>query len=168
MKSAFLSAIYLWILGLGIGALVACGVLSAPVIFHADSILPALNLTRFDMGLVMSGIFERLNFLLNGVCVVILVYEFFHFKYRRDYFALILGLGNVVLILLFTFYYSRVILKMQAQGAAATTTPEFNTIHHQSELVFKILLVLLSLSFLYGAVKVYFNAKKDAAKKMKR
>ncbi len=167
-KSLFISIAYLLIIGVGIGAIMATGAISAPVIFNSDSIIPELGITKFDMGQIMSAIFSRLNIFLNIIAIIILVYELLNFNLnnKKDYFALFINAINVILIFLFTFYYTGAILAAQAQGAAATATPEFDSLHHQSELVFKTLLIMLSVSFVWNAIKLY-QSNKTSTKKSK-
>ena len=165
-KSLPISIIYLLILGASIGAIIATGALSAPVIFSSDSIIPELGMTKFDMGRIMSVIFSRLNIFLNITAIIILIYELLSFNLggKKNYFALLINAISVILIFLFTFYYTGAILAAQAQGAAATATPEFDSLHQQSELIFKTLLITLSISFIWNAMKLCKENKTTTTK----
>lgn len=143
--------LYLWVVGATIGAIIACGIFVAPVIFKAYSFLPDLGITQYDSGILMTQVFLKLNNFLNFAGIVILIYELlaFNFSNKTNFIPLVINAINIVLIFLFTFYYTPNIIKAQAQGASATATPEFASLHAQSEWVFKVLLVLLSVSFAY-------------------
>lgn len=149
-------ALYIWLIGTNIGAIIACGAFSAPVLFKAYTFLPDLGITNFDSGILMSQIFSKLNTLLNFSAIVILIYELlmFNFRDKKDFFPLILNGIIVCLIFAFTFFYTPRILEAQAQGAAATATPEFASLHHQSEYVFQFLLILLSISLIWRIISL--------------
>ena len=156
---SIISIVYLLILGINIGSIIACGAFSAPVIFHTDTLLPELGMTKFDMGIVMTKIFLKLNTLLNVTAIIIIIYELssFNFKRKKDFFALVIGAINIILIFIFTLGYTRSIIEAQSQGAAATATPEFYSIHHQSEIVFQFLFISLSIGFIWNAIQLYKN-----------
>lgn len=155
-KIPLISIAYLLCIGICIGAIITTGVISAPIVFRMDSIIPELGATKFDMGIVMGMVFQRLNYVLNAMAFIIVVYELLNFGRgnRKDYFALVIGGINIVLIFAFTLYYTRAILSAQSQGAAAIATPEFDSLHTQSEQVFKILLVTFIISFIWNAIKI--------------
>lgn len=148
-------ALYLWILGIAIGTIIALGVLVAPVIFKAALYLPELPLTKFQSGILMTQIFVKSTYILNFTAVAILVYEFASFKlgYTRPLFWLFGGI-SLMAILLFTLYYTPYIIEAQNLGAEATQSPAFASMHAQSEWVFKILLFSLSALFITRALRI--------------
>ncbi|WP_233709961.1 MULTISPECIES: DUF4149 domain-containing protein [unclassified Helicobacter] len=162
----FLQTAYLWILGISMGSIIACGMFVAPVIFNAYSFLPDLGITQYDSGILMTQVFLKLNTLLNFTAIIILVYELlaFNLSKRTSFFPLGINIINVILIFLFSFYFTPKIIEAQKQGAAATATPEFATIHIQSEYTFKILLVMLTIGFF---ARVFLLAKSPVAKAKK-
>ncbi|PAF42102.1 DUF4149 domain-containing protein [Helicobacter sp. 11S02596-1] len=147
-------ALYLWLIGLSIGAMIVSGAIVAPIIFDAYSFLPDLGITKYDSGILMTQIFLRLNLLLNATAIIIIIYELLAFKasFKPSFLLLAVNALSVVLIFVFTLYYTPQILEAQNMGAAYTATPEFDALHTQSEYLFKILLATLSISFLYRIV----------------
>ena len=168
--ATLMTSVYLWAIGLTLGALLACGVLSAPVIFKAYQYLPSLGVTSFDSGILMTEIFKRLNHILNGMAILTLVYELLAFGVgsKKSLFLLSIGILNAVLIFLFTMYYTPEIISAQQQGAAFTGTEDFENIHTQSEVVFKILFCTLSASFVWHIFNVCFSMPAQASKKRTR
>lgn len=162
-NSFLLNLIYLWILGACIGAILACGTFVAPVIFKAYTLLPDLGITQYDSGILMTQVFLKLGTFLNYTAIFIIIYRIFSLDYstKSGIFALVLDISSVSLIFLFTLYYASQILKAQQIGAAATGTPEFASLHSQSETTFKILFLLLSLSFIYHFFR-FCQAQKSA------
>lgn len=140
-------SLYLWLLGIGIGCIVACGMFVAPSVFRASSFLPHLTIT--DSGMLMAQIFLKCNMFLNFLAGIIIIYEaitfltakrFKHSIQRRAWS--LIGWISVCMIALFTLYYTPSILDFQA--TLQTGTAEFDSMHRQSELVFKALLFALS------------------------
>ncbi|PAF48516.1 hypothetical protein BKH46_01010 [Helicobacter sp. 12S02634-8] len=161
-----INAIYLWLIGLGIGALVISGAIVAPVIFSAYSFLPDLSITQYESGILMTQIFIKLNVLLNSLAIVIIIYELLAFKssFKPSVFLLVVNALSVVLIFVFTLYYTPHILEAQNMGAAYTATPEFESMHTQSEFLFKLLLATLSISFLYRITLLSRKPTQQASK----
>lgn len=165
------SAFYLLIVGICIGGIVLSA-LSASTIFNADGVLrdsglSDLVITKYDSGIIMTNIFVKFNYILNISAVVILVYESLSFRLQNNgAFIWLLNVFNAILIFLFTFYYTTAIMDMQAQGAGIVGGIEFENIHSQSELVFKILLLTLSASFILRVV-ILSGVQKDKLKKAK-
>ncbi|MDO7253037.1 DUF4149 domain-containing protein [Helicobacter cappadocius] len=149
-----ISAIYLWLIGACIGAMIISGAVVAPIIFNAYSYLPSLGITQYDSGILMTQIFIKLNYLLNFTAIIIIIYELSVFKSTIKPSIILLGINilSILLIFLFSLYYTPAILEAQNMGAAYTATPEFESIHTQSEMLFKILLVTLSISFVWRIV----------------
>lgn len=142
---------YLFMLALGIGAVLASGVLVAPVIFEAYKLLPESGITNYDSGIIMTKIFVRLGYGLNALALIILITELFVFNIASKKSLLLLGLGalNVILIFTFTLYYTPAIIELQQEGPASTGTLDFEGLHTQSKMIMEILFVTLSASFLW-------------------
>lgn len=149
-----LDAIYIFLLSIGVGCIICAG-FSAATIFRAADFVP--DLTRSDSGLIIGLIFIKCNYLFNFLAAVIIIYEltssyftryFSHAKHRKIW--LLLGGVNVILIFLFTLYYTPYI--MEAQALNTIDTKAFDSMHKQSELVFKILLITLSASALWRGI----------------
>lgn len=149
-----INAIYLWLIGVCIGAMIVCGAIVAPIIFNAYNYLPDLGITQYDSGILMTQVFIKLNYLLNFSAIIIIIYELSAFKSSLKPSIILLGINilSILLIFLFTLYYTPAILDAQNMGAAYTATPEFDSIHNQSEMLFKILLVTLSISFVWRII----------------
>ncbi|PDX51184.1 hypothetical protein BB483_00315 [Helicobacter pylori] len=144
----FSLGVYLLLLGILGGSLITLGMMVAPIVFKAPSILPEFNLTLFESGKLMSQIIVRFNFLLGAIGFVVLLYEIISFIYdKRSLVYLILGVAIGVLCLLFVFYYTPYILNAQKVGEVALQSAEFARSHAQSEWLFKELLVLVCALF---------------------
>ncbi|WQX66970.1 DUF4149 domain-containing protein [Helicobacter pylori] len=140
--------VYLLLLGILGGSLITLGMMVAPIVFKAPSILPEFNLTLFESGKLMSQIIVRFNFLLGAIGFVVLLYEIISFIYsKRSLVYLILGVAIGALCLLFVFYYTPYILNAQKVGEAALQSAEFARSRAQSEWLFKELLVLVCALF---------------------
>lgn len=154
LKSA--KALYIWILGLSIGAVFATGAFSASVLFNAKDL--GVNLSKFEAGILMSEIFSRLSIVLLVVAGIIVFYEILYFRLssssRIQRSILFLSGGiSVICICLFSLYYAPYIIKAQKLGEAATTTSDFASMHSQSELVFQILFFALTINLIYRILK---------------
>ncbi|WQS47560.1 DUF4149 domain-containing protein [Helicobacter pylori] len=140
--------VYLLLLGILGGSLITLGMMVAPIVFKAPSILPEFNLTLFESGKLMSQIIVRFNFLLGAIGFVVLLYEIISFIYsKRSLVYLILGVAIGALCLLFVFYYTPYILNAQKVGEVALQSAEFARSHAQIEWLFKELLVLVCALF---------------------
>lgn len=149
---------YLFILAFSAGMVLCIGILSAPVIFGMDLTLPELGVTKYDMGVVMTQIFLRLSSYLNVLIFIIFVCEIFGVFCVRNlhtYFCVFLGVLMIALIVAFNFYYTPSILSAQLKGPLETVTQEFQSLHNQSEWVFKILFLALVLSFIAHFIKLF-------------
>ena len=146
-------ALYLLLIGITLGAIIACGAFSAPSIFRAPAIVPNLEMTVFQSGLLMTSIFIKLNFLLNLVALFILCYEILSFRVSNARIAPLLGLFSIIFIFLFTFYYTPYIVYAQNLGEEAIANLTFDSMHTQSVYVFKALMVSLALLFIVRALK---------------
>ncbi|WQU13434.1 DUF4149 domain-containing protein [Helicobacter pylori] len=144
----FSLGVYLLLLGILGGSLITLGVMVAPIVFKAPSILPEFNLTLFESGKLMSQIIVRFNYLLGAIGFVVLLYEIISFiYYKRSLVYLILSVAIGALCLLFVFYYTPYILNAQKIGEVALQSAEFARSRAQSEWLFKELLVLVCALF---------------------
>ncbi|GAA9391431.1 DUF4149 domain-containing protein [Helicobacter pylori] len=142
--------VYLLLLGILGGSLITLGMMVAPIVFKAPSILPEFNLTLFESGKLMSQIIVRFNFLLGAIGFVVLLYEIISFIYsKRSFVYLILGVAIGALCLLFVFYYTPYILNAQRVGEVVFQSAEFARSHAQSEWLFKELFVLVCALFFW-------------------
>ncbi len=140
--------LYLLLLGITIGTIITLGIFVAPVIFKAWLYLDPLEISKFHSGILMTQIFIKSGVLLNFTAFAIIIYELIATRLgdSRPVF-LLLGFLSVGLILLFTLYYTPYIIEAQKLGESATSSDEFASMHRQSEEVFKLLLVTLTLLF---------------------
>ena len=140
--------LYLIMLGVSAGMILALGALSAPVVFHANDFLNESLLSHYQMGLIMSEIFDRFSYILLVVTIFIAMFEWRSFWYERDKYTSMIVFIFLSTSFLFMFYYLPDILKMQALGEEATQTKAFLGMHMGSELAFQVVLfALLALLF---------------------
>lgn len=142
MKSVMI--VYVLLLGMAIGVGLAVGAFLAPVIFYPHTYLGLGVLTHFQSGILMTQVFLKSNILFLIVAFYSLVYESFSwFKQKeKERVAMSLSLLSMALTASFVWYYTPYIVDAQLQGALATTTEAFRTIHKQSEWVMKALLLV--------------------------
>lgn len=146
--------IYLLLLGVGVGAIIACGAFAAPVVFKMGEHLGMSDITQFEGGIIMGKIFMRLNSYLQILLVVIAFYELFSFLFLRksgaySVFWLLLGVISIVCIALFVWYYSPFLL----DSKNLVNREDFMELHTQSRLISQILIVSLSILFVWRAYK---------------
>lgn len=146
---------YLLLIGIGVGCIIACGVFVAPVIFKINEFIPTFSQT--ESGLVMGKIFVKLNYFLMLLAIIIAIYETIGFltaKFNKNYTRLwiILGAFNIILIYLFAFYYTPFILDKNNIESEV-----FVTMHEQSVLVFKVLMLSLSILFIWRSYKIHVD-----------
>lgn len=142
---------YLLLLGIGIGAIIACGVFVAPVIFkQVNEVIP--NITNAESGIIMGKIFLRLNFYLQVFLVVMVVYEIISLVYNRLYCKIwtVLVFINAICIGLFVWYYTPFILDKNNLAS-----DNFVVMHTQSVWVFKILMISMSILFVWRIYRIY-------------
>ncbi|UFS63428.1 DUF4149 domain-containing protein [Sulfurimonas sp. HSL-3221] len=140
--------LYLMTVAATLGAVLILGIVVAPVIFHSASILPTELLGRYEEGMLMGEIFRRFGFWAYAMAVIILVFEGNEYRrQRRDKWAIMSALLAVATLLMFAAVYVPKILSMQAEGADATGSEAFASLHSASELDFKLLAVALILLF---------------------
>ncbi|RDU57513.1 DUF4149 domain-containing protein [Helicobacter sp. MIT 99-5507] len=148
-------ALYIWILGITIGALLASGAFVANVIFNASFF--GVELSKFQSGILMTQIFLKLNILLIVVAFIIAIFETFTLRLgdNKKIIKIILfisGAISVICILLFSLYYTPFIVEQQQLGLNATQSSEFISMHAQSEFVANVLFFCLSINVLFRLV----------------
>ena len=130
---------YLVALSVTIGLVLTLGILVAPVVFNTQTLITD-TLSHFSQGVVMTEIFVRANYWLIMMMSMVVIYEAYDYKMgRKDPYVFVSSLVVVFTIGLFAFYYTPLILEMQA--ARDTTSDVFKNIHTMSELSYKLLLV---------------------------
>ncbi len=130
---------YIIILGIALGAGLLAGIVVAPTIFHSEVLLGSELLSRFQEGLLMTQVFERLAYLVNFTVLFVIIYEVIKWKsFESDRWTTLATFLVVATGLMFTSYYIPDILEMQRAGEAMTQTPAFENTHKGSELNFKI------------------------------
>ena len=136
--------LYLMGVAATLGSVLVLGIFVAPVIFHSGALLPNNLLTRYEEGMLMGEIFRRFGFWAYIAAAVILVFEASEYRHqRRDKWAIMSALLSVA----FAAVYIPKILALQAQGADATASEAFASLHSASELDFKVLAVALIVLF---------------------
>lgn len=119
------------------------GIVVAPIIFFPSEIIGDGILSHLESGLLMTQVFVKFNYLLLFVSFFNIFYEIFTNKLAS--FRVILSFLIVILALIFVFYYTQNVLNMQELGI--TNSDEFNTNHKQSEILFKVMVVLQFILF---------------------
>lgn len=140
--------LYTLLIAVSLGAALASGAFSTATLFRASSIVPDLEISMFQSGVLMTNIFVKLNSLLNLLAFYILIYEILALRISGAKVAPLLGFISVILIFLFTMYYTPYILEAQKLGEEAIANATFDAMHTQSVLVFKALMVSLLLLFI--------------------
>ena len=131
--------VFVIVLGMTLGAGLLAGVVVAPTIFHSEALLGSALLTRFQEGLLMTQVFERLAYLVNFLVIIAVLYEVIKFKaFENTRWTMLFTFLVAASGLLFTSYYIPQILEMQALGEAATLSEAFENVHKGSELNFKL------------------------------
>lgn len=119
------------------------GIVVAPIIFFPSEIIGDGILSHLESGLLMTQVFVKFNYLLLFASFFNIFYEIFTNKLTS--FRVILSVLIVILALIFVFYYTQNVLNMQELGI--TNSDEFNTNHKQSEILFKVMVVLQFILF---------------------
>ncbi len=131
--------IFIITLGTTLGAGLLAGVVVAPTIFHSELLLGSELLSRFQEGLLMTQVFERLAYVVNFLVIITILYEVIKFKsFENTKWSMIFTFLVVASGLLFTSYYIPQILEMQSLGETVTSSDVFNNVHKGSELNFKL------------------------------
>lgn len=130
---------YIITLGVTLGAGLLAGIVVAPTIFNSELLLGTELLSRFQEGLLMTQVFERLAYLVNFMVLFVIIYEVIKWKsFESDRWTSLATFLVVATGLMFSSYYIPDILQMQSVGEAMTQTPAFENTHKGSEVNFKI------------------------------
>jgi len=143
------------------------GIVVAVAVFYPPLSLGGAAVTdSFGSGLIMGQIFYKLAFVSLGVSVFNAIYELVALKLNytnlEKILKILLVLLNLALSLLFVFYYTQPMLDIQAeilqgsQGLEVLVSEDFKSLHAQSELCVKVLLI--------SQVILYFLSFKSAKK----
>lgn len=141
MKKGILVS-YMLLLGLVIGIEVSVGVLVAPVIFFPAPLIGEGVLSHFQSGLMMTQIFLRFDAILFIITMFGFFYEVVVFVQKKDILAFVLAALVVLFAAAFIFYYTPAVIEMQKLGEAITQSSDFASIHKQSEICLKALMVV--------------------------
>ena len=146
------TSLYIWILGIALGALLASGAFVASVIFNASFF--GVELSKFQSGILMTQVFLKLNTLLIVVAFIIAIFETFALRLGNNtktikIILFLSGAISVICILLFSLYYTPFIIEQQKLGESFTKSDKFTSMHNQSEFVANILFFALSANILF-------------------
>jgi len=140
--------LYLLMVAATLGAVLVLGIFVAPVIFHSGAFVPGDLLSRYEEGMLMGEIFRRFGYWAYAMALVILIFEGSEYRRRRrDKWAMMSALLAVATLLMFAAVYIPKILAMQAEGADATASAAFASLHSASEIDFKLLAAALAVLF---------------------
>ncbi|TQR34533.1 DUF4149 domain-containing protein [Campylobacter sp. MIT 99-7217] len=163
-------SIYLFLLAAVAGIELFSGIVVASAVFYTPLSLedtPVIDF--FGRGLIMGQIFYKLAFVILAVSLFSVIYELFALRQNYTKFEkilkILLVLAILALSLLFLFYYTQPMVYLQTeilQGIKSVdvlASDEFKTLHKQSELCVKVLLVLQVILFFlsYKSVKKEYN-----------
>jgi len=147
-KRLYIEAAYLLLIAATFGAVMVLGIFVAATIFHSDLLFALAPLDHYGEGVIMAEIFRKFGYWCNAAALAIVVFELYEYKmFRRDGIAMAAGFTSVVTLLLFSSVYTPKILQMQSEGAEATLSEAFVSLHHASEIDFKILAAMLVVLF---------------------
>ncbi len=131
---------YITLLGITLGSVLTAGMIVAPVIFKSQNYLHSQILSHYQEGLLMTGIFLKLNYLINFTAIAVFLREGYDYKrFRRDSFIIAAAIVIMFTSFMFTFYYTPDILAYQQAGEQMTQSKAFENIHKGSEIDFKLL-----------------------------
>lgn len=142
-----MKAVNLFLLASIIGVELILGIVVAPTIFFPQNLIGEGVLSHFHSGLMMTQIFIKMGYLLIFVSVVNFLYEIYslikdEMKFQIKFSKFMLSLLILILSLIFVFYFTNTIIKLQNLGENTTKTQEFISIHNASEVVIKIILIM--------------------------
>ena len=147
-RNIYVDFTYLVILAATYGAVMVLGTLVAPVIFNTSEIALALEIDKYNAGIIMGEIFHRFSYWTYVLAFAVLAYEGVMYKLgNRDKYVFFSGALVVFSSLMFSAVYAPRILEMQAMGIEATQSDTFANLHTASEIDFKILAVSLVVLF---------------------
>ncbi|MDR1007789.1 MAG: DUF4149 domain-containing protein [Campylobacteraceae bacterium] len=139
-KSFFI--VYLLLLGICIGAEIAIGMLTAPVIFYPDNFLGIGVLNHFQSGILMTQIFLKFNVLLMFCMFLAAIYEIYLYRIKKyDFISAVVLFIALFGSMAFVLYFTPYIVEAQIAGLEVTATVEFKNMHNWSEIVMKVVLL---------------------------
>ncbi|RDU60616.1 DUF4149 domain-containing protein [Helicobacter sp. MIT 14-3879] len=150
--SRFIAGLCLLCTSISIGSLLLCGLLESSI-FNLDAIFRMNThtetlITKYDQGIIMSAIFNQLYYILLISAIFIFIYETLSFRFRKSsFFVWILNIINVILMLLFCFFYLPGIARIFGNEPKIAATPESESFLNQTSLVLQILCVTLLIAF---------------------
>jgi uncharacterized membrane protein len=151
-KKAISDVLYLFAIGLTVGAVLILGIVVAAVVFNSELYLSVSFLSRYEEGKIMGEIFRRFTYWCYFMVAVIALYEVSRYKVMQiDKISILSAIGSISTLLLFSVVYTPKILEYQKQGEAVMMDNAFEALHKASEIDFKILFVMLSILFLRRA-----------------
>lgn len=144
--------IYLFLIAILVGLEICAGVFVAPVIFNPANLIGEGVLTHFQSGQIMTEIFLRFNKILLVISILAFVVESINLVNKNKNFNIkfstfMLAFINLVLALLFIFYFSSYIVNAQQIGPSMTQTASFAQMHKASEWTMKIMLIAQTFLF---------------------
>lgn len=149
--SKIFTILYLLILAIALGSGLFAGAVTAPVVFHANDYIAGADLSRYEMGSLMSEIFRRLAFVVDlSIAVIILDEARKLLQKKREWFGTLMAILAVISGYLFSFYYVPEILTMQQAGPQITGSEAFEALHEDSELWFKIYILSVGTLLIKG------------------
>lgn len=147
-KRVYLETAYLLLIAATFGAVMVLGVFVASTIFNSEQLFALAPLDHYSEGVIMAEIFRKFGYWCNAVALFIVLFELYEYKmFRRDGIAMGAAFTSVVTMVLFSAVYTPKILQMQEQGADATQSEVFASLHFASEIDFKILAAALVILF---------------------
>lgn len=155
MFKKYFFTLYMLLIGVSAGAILALGAFGAPIIFNVNDYVSGISLTAVESGAIMTQLFLRLNYLLEILAFYMIAFEFIGFFIVREraIYALLMGAVIASGIFLFTRYFTPIIVEAQETGIPAVGSAEFERVHLYSEVDFKFLMVMLVLMFIYRVKK---------------
>ena len=152
--------LYLLVLAIALGSGLFAGAVTAPVVFHANDYIAGADLSRYEMGSLMSEIFRRLAFIVDLSLIFIILDEGRKLlQKQKEWFSTLMAVLAVISGYLFSFYFVPEILSMQQIGPLATRSEVFETLHADSELWFKVYILAIAALLVKGLLRT--NGSRD-------
>lgn len=144
--------IYLFLIAILVGLEICAGAFVAPVIFYPQDLIGEGVLSHFQSGQIMTEIFLRFNKILLIISILAFVFESINLASKNRNFnikfsSFMLSFINLILALLFIFYFSTYIVEAQQIGPSMTQTSSFAQMHKASEWTMKVMLITQTFLF---------------------
>ena len=148
--------LYTAVLLISFGICLSIGILVIPVIFNSGQYLSSVDLSNFEEGLLMSGVFYRFKIFISFIALIVFIFEFYFFiKIKKDWLSIIFSFLFIASALSFSYYYFPYINNEIKKGEEFTKNDEFKTIHKNSENATKI----FTMSLLVLAIRKTYMKK---------